>query len=232
MNEKNLGFVYYLQNPVTGEIFYVGATQTSLKNRLRVHYQHLKEYERGLRKRNRRYEYLQKLKPLKATIHLLEIVNGSIQELTKKEIEYISFFREKNPNLTNMTIGGQGNCTNKFYTEREMEEFSEKLSKSLKGKKKPVGFAENLSKKRKGIGNPASKELEDWIVSIKDNEYKLFKYGFEINDFINNKYAYGNVYKFIDSENNRPYGFTWKRFSKLSKDIQDIVQSDYESSQN
>ena len=66
------GFIYYLQNPITGEIFYVGSTECSLKNRLRTHYQHLREYERGLRKHNKRYEYLLNLRPNKATIHLLE----------------------------------------------------------------------------------------------------------------------------------------------------------------
>ena len=32
-NKLPLGFVYYLQNPITSEIFYVGATEISLKNR-------------------------------------------------------------------------------------------------------------------------------------------------------------------------------------------------------
>ena len=47
-NKVPVGFIYYLQNPVTGEIFYVGATETSLKNRLRTHYQHLSEALKGI----------------------------------------------------------------------------------------------------------------------------------------------------------------------------------------
>ena len=45
---------------------------------------------------------------------------------------------------------------------------------------------------------------------------------------MSNKNAYGNVYKFLDS-NSRPYGYSWKTFSKLSKEIQDIVQTNGES---
>jgi hypothetical protein len=80
-NKIPLGFVYYLQNPITSEIFYVGTTEISLKNRLRSHYQHLSEALNGKRKMNKRYEYLLNLKPLKATIHLLEIITeGNLEE--------------------------------------------------------------------------------------------------------------------------------------------------------
>lgn len=228
MEENILGFIYYLQNPITKEIFYIGCTRASLPNRLRTHYQHLREFKRGLRKSNRRYEYLKSIEPHKATIHLLEIVTGTLRDLEKKEIEYISFFRSQNPNLTNMTDGGIGKNTSKYYTEEEMEEFSKKLSKSLKFKKKPEGFSENLSNIRKGLGNPAAKELKDWIIAEKEGAYHLFKYGFQVNDFMSNKNAYGNVYKFLDSSK-RPYGYSWKTFSKLSKEIQDIVQTNGES---
>lgn len=230
MNNKiELGFIYYLQNPITGEIFYVGATQTSLKNRLKVHYQHLREFERGLRGVNKRYTYLQNLKPNKATIHLLEIVtDGNLEE---KEIYYIKFFRNLNPNLTNMTDGGKGKCTSKYYTEKQMEEHSQKLKKSLKGKPKSLAFSLNLSEKRKGKGNTMAKEFKDFIICFKDEvPIKMFKYGFEINTFVNNKHAYGNVHKWIDTHV-KPYGYMWKHFSKCNKEIQDIVQFDYESNQ-
>ena len=121
------GFIYYLQNPTTDEIFYVGSTECSLKNRLRTHYQHLREFERNLRKTNRRYEYLLKLRPLKATIHLLELVFTK-EELEKREIFYIKHFRKINSNLTNMTDGGKGKCTSKYYTEKELEIYSLKIS--------------------------------------------------------------------------------------------------------
>ena len=222
------GFIYYLQNPITGEIFYVGSTECSLKNRLRTHYQHLREYERGLRKHNRRYEYLLNLRPNKATIHLLELVTkkGTLDE---REIFYIKHFRKVNPNLTNMTDGGRGQHTSKYYTEKQMELYSKKISIANKGKNKPQGFAENLSVKRQGVLNPSAKELENWIVCFKENlPIRMFKFGFEVNNFLQNKHAYSNVYKFLES-NNKPYGYKWIFFHNCTQEIQDIVQSSYEN---
>ena len=223
------GFIYYLQNPITGEIFYVGSTECSLKNRLRTHYQHLREYERGLRKHNRRYEYLLNLRPNKATIHLLELVTkkGTLDE---REIFHIKHFRKVNPNLTNMTDGGRGQNTSKYYTEEQLELYSKKISIANKGKKKPLGFAENLSATRKGLDNPAAKELDNWIV-YGDNKKALglFKYGFEINTFLNNKNAYGNVCAYLKRKGNLCYNYKWKYFSECNKRIQDIVQSSYEN---
>lgn len=225
-----LGFVYYLQNPQTAEIFYVGSTQVSIKNRLRTHYQHLKEFEKGLRKSNKRYEYLQKLRPYKAEIHLLEIVTNA--DLDEREIYYINFFRTVNPNLTNMTEGGRGGCINKYYTEKELEQLSTKISLANKGRKKPEFFSKNLSVTRTGLGNPAAKELVNWIISFKDGTpEKLFKYGFEINQLIGNKHAYGNVHKAMKDKTYNPYKRIWMFFNSCSKNIQDIVLFDYESNQ-
>lgn len=231
---KNIkkGFIYYLENPITKEKFYVGFTTQPLKRRLWQHYQHLKEHKRGERKTNRRFEYLIRLEPHKATIHLIEEIEGTLEEIELAEKKYIHALRYFNPGLTNMTDGGRGNDTNKYYTEKEFKEYSEKLSKTLKGKKKPKGFAENLSIQRRGLGNPSAKELEDWFVREKNGKYYLFKYGFEINYFLNNnKHAYNNVKRQIDNPNCKPYGYSWTYFSKLPKEIQDIVQSDYESNQ-
>ena len=225
-NKLPLGFVYYLQNPITGEIFYVGATEISLKNRLRTHYQHLSEAIKGKRKMNKRYEYLINLKEIKATIHLLEIVTeGNLED---REMFYIKHFRKINPNLTNMTNGGPGKCTSLYYTKEEKIKFGHKISKSLKGRKKPEGFAENLSKQRKGLDNPATKEISiGWIVA--DKKY-LFKYGFEINNFISNKNAYGNIFSYFKhNRKGSPYGYKWELFSNLNIEIQDIVHNSYEN---
>ena len=220
------GNIYYLQNPITGEVFYVGATKKPLKTRLRAHYAHLRECKKGLRKSNRRFEYLENLLPTKATIHLLEIVD--IDKIDEKEIYYISCFKKQYPNLVNMTTGGRGGFTSEFYTEKEFEEYSKKISEANKNKKKPEGFSEHLSEIRKGKNNPAAKEMKEWIVC--DEKY-LFKYGFEINDFLNNKNAYSNIFAHFYKRNGKgnPYKHKWNLFSELSKEIQDIVQSLYEN---
>lgn len=224
------GFIYYLQNPITGEIFYVGATETSINNRLRTHYQHLREFERGLRKSNRRYQYLLNLKPFKATIHLLELVTDK-SKLIEREVFHIQHFRKLNPNLTNMTDGGKGQHTSKYYTEEELEQYSAKISQANKGKSKPIGFAEYLSAIRRGKNNPSAKELNNWIICFKDGVVqKMFKYGFEINQYLRNKHAYGNVLKFVNTTN-KPYNHQWKYFKDCEQTIQDIVHSAYENEQ-
>lgn len=225
-----LGFIYGLRNPITGEIFYIGSTQCSLMNRLRTHYQHLKEFEKGQRKENKRYLYLQNLRPYKAEIFLLEVVTNN--DIEEREKFYIKHFRNINPNLTNMTDGGRGTHTSKYYTEREMEIYSGKISKSNKGKPKPPGFAENLSLNRRGLNNPAAKPLSmGSIVCFKDGTpIRMFKYGFEVNEFVGSKSGFSAVLlsfkKFF-----KPYGYTWKKLSECTKEVQDIVQSDYESNQ-
>lgn len=225
------GFIYYLQNPITGEIFYVGATETSLKNRLRTHYQHVWEVEKDLRNTNKRVLYLLNLRPTKATIHLLEIVTDKVM-LDEREIFYIKHFRNINPNLTNMTDGGKGKRTNIYYTEQQNRDLSIKLSNANKGNAKPSGFGFNLSIARQGKNNPNSKELIRWIICFdKDTPLKLFKYGFEVNDYVNNEYAYGNVYRSMKVGTHNAYKMKWQYFDECSNIIQDIVQSDYESNQ-
>lgn len=220
---SNMGFIYYLQNPVSGEIFYVGSTQCSLNNRLRTHYQHLREFERGKRGMNNRYTYLQNLRPDKATIHLLEIVTN-ISELELREIFYIKKFRDINPNLTNMTDGGKGKCTHKYYTEQQMENYSKKLSEAGIGRKMPEWFGEKLSKERQGIDNPNAKPIkEGGIIGTKDRiSFVWFRHGFEINKFFNSIHAYGNVYRFVGTTN-KPYKYEFKFFNNASKRIQDLV---------
>ncbi len=220
------GSIYCLKNPITSEIFYVGATQWSLKKRLRVHYQHLKEYERGDRLVNKRYLYLQNLRPLKAEINLLELIIDA--DIDKREIYFIKKIREINPNLTNMTDGGRGSNTSKYYTEKQMEEYSKKLSASQKGIAKSELFKKHLSKIRTGLGNPAAKEMAcGWLVAFKNGvPLRMFKYGFEIDSFIGSPHAYGNIYKRVN-EGGLRYGYEIKKFTDCSDKDKDLVETLY-----
>ena len=220
-----IGYIYYLQNPITQEIFYIGATEKPLEERLKNHYKHLREAIEGKRKMNKRFEYLINLGDNKATIHLLQTVeNDCINTAEKFHIEH---FRKINLNLTNMTIGGTGGETSSYYSEKESLEYRDKISKALKGIKKPEGFSENLSIQRKGKNNPALKEMSiGWIVCNKI----LFKHTFEIDDYLSKKGASSNVIKNIKKGNKgKPYGLKWELFSSISKEEQDIVQLSYES---
>ena len=220
-----LGYIYYLQNPITKEIFYIGATEKPLKERLKNHYKHLKEAIEGKRKMNKRFEYLINLGDNKATIHLLQTVTNDC--LNKAEKYHIKHFKTIYPNLTNMTIGGESGNTSSEYTEEELIVYKRKISESLKGVKKPAGFAENLSIQRKGKNNPALKEMSiGWIVC--DNN--LFKHTFEIDNFIGKKSASSNVIRNIKKGNKgTPYGLQWELFSLICKERQDIVQKSYEN---
>lgn len=223
-----LGFIYYLQNPITLEIFYVGCTETSLKERLRTHYRHLSESERGLRKTNKRFEYLKKIHPYKPTIVLLEIVtSGSLDE---REMHYIKEFRKINPELVNMTDGGRGNNTFKYQNDFQKLVISGKISHAGKGKSKPVGFAENLSKSRTGIGNTrAGISKYGWLACYNhDIPIRMFKYGFEVNHFISSRSAFGNVCRlFRTGSIDTPYGYKWVKFSDCSKEDQLFLETKY-----
>lgn len=222
-----LGFIYCLKHPDTGEIFYVGATQISLKNRIRTHYQHLREYQRGLRTGNKRYRYLESLLPKKAEISLLKLVQN--EDIDEQEIFFIKSMRKIYPNLTNMTDGGRGKCTSKYYTEAEMEKYSAKISRSNKGRKKPEGFATKLSENRKGKNNPMCGHIiNGGLVCFTDCGPKLFRHNFEINLFCNSKHAGSNVRKYFRT--GLPYGFSWKYYNDCDTETQDIVQSAYERS--
>ena len=210
LKKQTKGIIYYLQNPITSEVFYIGATATSLEKRLKKHYTDLNSCKRGERKNNKRFEYLEKLLPNKAEINVLEIVSEN--KMYKRESFYIKLFRQINPELCNMTDGGRGNDTIKYKTEKEKKKISKKISESLKGRKKPKGFSENLSKKRKGKNNPMASKFTDPIVA---NEKYIFYYSFEINGFIGSKHAAPNILKQMGIEGRRPYKYKWNYLSDL-----------------
>lgn len=212
-----IGFVYFLKNPVTNEIFYIGCTKVSLKNRLRTHYQHLRDCERGFRRENKRYLYLKNLMPHKAEIHLLEIVDEKDLEFT--EIMYIGLFRSWGFHLTNQTEGGKGGDTYRNLTETRKAQYKRLLQAKLKDRPKPKGFKENLSKARTGIGNTMAGTSKHCPVACYKNGklIKVFKYPFEVNAYLENDQAWGNIVKVITGKlSYKPYGYEWKKH-KLKK---------------
>ncbi len=193
-NEIELYSVYGLVNPITNELFYVGCTSMSLDDRLRNHYDNLREaVNTDRRKVNKRLKYLLDLLPNIASCMLLESVQSGKWE--ERERFYISKYRKINSNLTNVAIGGKGGDTYTYLSDEDKSKRSMLSSLALKGRKKPKGFAENLSKARLGNSNPmAGTSKYSKIVKINDDNSidKIYHYGFELNaDY--NKYAYGNM---------------------------------------
>lgn len=228
MKYVELGFVYALQNPKTGEFFYVGATQRSLKSRLQDHYAHLSECRKERRKNNKRFNYLENLLPLKCNIVLLEVVVKS--SLSEAEIKWINHFRKINPKLTNMTDGGAGGKTWKYFSEKEKKESSSKISKKLKHRHNTAKHNENISKSRIGYLSHKKLKLKDPIIALdeKENFVKSFNYLFEINQFLNNKHSGSNV-KRILNDKRLHYGFYWILLSQYEGNPQDIVDAVNES---
>ena len=234
-----LGFIYCLVNPITSEIFYIGATESAPKDRLKRHYAQFKEYLCGKRSVTKKYEYFESIFPNIAEIRLLEIVQNDF--LYQKEIDYIAKYIKDGYTLTNQTFGGEGGDTFTLNDTIDKEYFSKLIANKHTGAKKPEGFAESLSKKRMGINNPmAGKDtLTGWVVCFKDNiPIKLFKFPFEITEFLDvefpneghkkNAGTTGNICKGIRNNSNHTStsrGFIWKSFNNCDKEIQDIVSS-------
>lgn len=235
-----LGFIYCLKDPRNNEIFYIGATESAPKDRLVGHYSHYKEYLLGKRGENQRFLKLKEFYPELAKIELLEIIQND--DLYKKEIEYISKYKTF-CNLTNQTIGGEGGDTFTLQDRVNKLRISEIIQEKQTGLKKPEGFGENLSKSRMGANNPAAKKdgLTPWCVIFnKEIPEKLCKFPFEITEFLDFKLGIenhkihsgrtGNISKMLrKTGKSKSSGFEFIRFDLCSKEIQDIVQSNYEN---
>lgn len=179
-----LGFIYALKNPINNEIFYIGATESSPKDRLQAHYYQFNEYLKNKRHKNKKFEYFEKLLPNKAVIELLQIVQNDY--LYAIEIDYIKKYKSLGYNLTNQTKGGYGGNTFELQDYVTKTIIAEKISKTNKGVPKPKYFVENLSKIRKGKNNPmcGTGIFETTIILNSNNEVlHVVNYPFEIADF-------------------------------------------------
>lgn len=238
-----LGFIYCLINPKNSEVFYIGATESAPKDRLKTHYNHFREYLKGERKGNKRFEYFENMWPEIPEVKLLKIVqNDYLYEIEK---QFIADYRNKGYNLVNQTDGGEGGDTQKFKDTIDKQYFSEMIRNKIAYHKKPDGFAENLSKTRMGKNNPmAGKSLLGWVVvhDTDENPIKLCKYPYEITEFLEQKYedhkqcrnATGNISKGVRHNKNhtsRSMGYIFKAYEICDEKVQDIVRTAYESLQ-
>lgn len=238
-----LGFIYCLVNPTNNEIFYVGATESAPKDRLQGHYNHFKEYLKGQRKGNNRFEYFEKLWPEIARVRLIKIVQNDY--LYEWEKYYINKYRKLGCPLTNQTDGGEGGDTQKYKNPIDKQAFSELIRNKIAYRKKPEGFAENLSKSRMGKDNPmAGKSILGWVIVFdnSDNPLTLCKYPYEITEFLQKMYpnyehkkctnATGNISKGVRHNKShicKSLGYIFKAYEICDKKIQDIVSKTYEN---
>lgn len=204
--------IYGIKDPNNNKIVYVGKTQDELSHYLKSKYWKLNEVKRGKRNWNKLFKYLDNLLPNKPTLEILYKCDSDKPFNNPDGMEklFIKKYKEINPDLLNETDGGTGGNTYKYKTITEKAEIGIKISKKLKGKKKPEGFGEHLSRIRRGSNNPRA--FVQNIGMYKNNKLiKVFSYGYEINNYFNNKTVYGNVLKVLKGKlNYKPMGYEWK----------------------
>lgn len=206
--------IYGLVHPSTKEVIYVGQTRTSIENRLDEHYWKLNEAKRGKRTMTKLFKFLDSYLPLKVQVKLLKVVDTDkpFSNADFMEKYYINYYRNINPNLLNEADGGIGGYTSINKSDDEKSEIGEKISKANKGRKKPDGFAENLSIKRKGANNPMAKCFTKKVGAYINGELiKTFNYSYEIDEFFEKKGSWSNIKKVLCGKlKYRPYGYDWK----------------------
>lgn len=186
--------IYKLINPSTNEVIYVGQTRCGLEKRLDSHYWKLNNAKRGKRTMTKLFKFLDSYLPLRVKIELITAVDTNLPFRSADFLEkyYIDYYRKINPNLLNEANGGIGGYTSINKSDSEKSEISKKISKANKGRKKPYGFAENLSIKRKGANNPMAKRIDVGIYNDKNELIHTCHYGFEVDEFLGNKWFWSN----------------------------------------
>ena len=139
------GVIYKCTNLINGKI-YIGQTK-NLKNRIKMHKKNVEN------KVNRKlYDSMNKHGFENFKWEVIDVALSK-EELNFKEKFYIIKFNSFNSGY-NMTIGGDGGNTFEGLSKERQIEAGNKIRKALKGKKKPDGFAEKLSKIHKGKKMP------------------------------------------------------------------------------
>jgi len=130
--------IYSLEDPTTNEIRYIGYTKKSLKQRLKQHLDNVREAEKGNRPWNHRLSWIKSLqsKPI-----ITEICTVEAEYVCEEEIYWVSQFKTWGFRLVNLTEGGDGGNTWAMHSDARKKEISKKISKAVKGKKKPFSEA-------------------------------------------------------------------------------------------
>lgn len=147
------GFIYGLICPLTNEVKYIGLTTQKLSKRL---YKHLYEIDLYTSKKNSWFKKLRNLGLLsEIKIELIEECDADI--LNNREVYWISEYKHKGCNLTNMTIGGDVGSLGYKHTKEALKKISE-ASKKQKGKTVSLEARKNISKSL--IGNTRHKNCK------------------------------------------------------------------------
>lgn len=111
-----VGRIYYLLDPISKEIRYIGQTQLTIERRAELHWRHRKQ---GKNKNNYASNWISKLwetHKVKPIAFLIEEKECSGDELNQLEIEYIKEYSQKGFKLTNTSYNLQ-------YRQKEYKKF-------------------------------------------------------------------------------------------------------------
>jgi len=172
------GIIYKCTNLINGKI-YIGQTTNILLFRIK---KHLKNANNKVN----RYFYDAINKYGKENFKWEEVDFASSKgELNFKEIYYIKFYNTFYVFGCgyNMTKGGDGGNTYEGLSKERKIEVSNKIIKANKGKKKPDGFAENLSKVHKGKKMPEYGVEKNRLTKINNRK----KYSITVKDGLKNR---------------------------------------------
>lgn len=100
--EEQLGKIYYLKDPITLEIKYIGKTRKDLNYRLELHFRHRNQKKNKGAKSAAWIKELWEQHGLKPEIHLIEELKCDDVDLFYRENYYTKLYVERGYNLTNM----------------------------------------------------------------------------------------------------------------------------------
>ena len=147
--------IYGLKLKNMDEIRYIGMTSKIIESRLDEHI----KYTSKLKHKNANW-----IKKHKDNIEIILIEDNidTKEGAFNKEIQYIKLFKSFGANLTNGTLGGEGNLT---------QETKDKISKSSKGRIQTQETKDKISKTTKGRKGFITRECIEVLVFDLDNNY-------------------------------------------------------------
>lgn len=148
--------IYYLMDPETNQIRYVGKTVSTLRERL---YSHI--YNTKIKTHKSGWIKSLKTRGLKPTIELIEEVSDDIW--ADEERFYISYFRFLGFDLTNMSDGGELDNTGKKFSKETVG----KMSRAQLGKRHTLESKNKMSISKSGEGNHSSKLTRSQVEEIR-----------------------------------------------------------------
>ena len=182
-----MGYIYSLSDPITNEIRYIGQTITTLSNRYNHHIYNWKRCHGKMTHVNAWIKSLASVnkKPI-ITVIAEELDNTKLDDL---EIYYIDFYKNKNCNLCNHSLGGKGIKGYKMNKE-SISKRLKSLKTSVLWKEKHIRHSQIMKKLhennninfgyghlpesiRKKIGNNHSKTMKEMFATTPERFINL-----------------------------------------------------------